>query len=185
MERLSTGGYNSAPPDVFTAWRRWNDHDLIEELDKEIRQANIDGVAVVLTLWHLYPPYSSGYPSSAPILTPQHKAPTSVDTNSPYGWFILWLLARYRYGAPVNGVKGTYGPTDGPHEGAQLGNPYGAYIWALEPVNEPNLNMWTQTTSPYRRDVHLKAAGMMKTAHFWSGKVATWTSPPQAVPTYI
>lgn len=140
----------------------------IEELDEEIQAANADGIGVILSVFQAYPTWSSGYPTAAPYdYAPNMKGPDDVDHDSPYGRFILWLLARYRYGAPLN--------TPGPRVGAPIGNPKGAWIMAIEPVNEPNQNMWLDTPDPVWdwTPIAVKAATMMKTARDLSNLIAT------------
>jgi hypothetical protein len=63
--------------------------------------------------------------------------PSSNSTNSPYFWFIAYLLARYKPGVAVNAL--------GPQPSGNIyGNPYGAVLTALEPMNEPNLTIVEQ-----------------------------------------
>ena len=105
----------------------------------------------------------------------ENAYPTPRGSESPWGWWISHLCARYRFGHPVNpigphvpGHAGQPEPTNPPpgYDPAR-GNPSGAYIDALEILNEPNLQMWPQQNlwSPVSEMVVTAEA----IATFWQG----------------
>lgn len=162
------------PGNIFEAFSALNAYPRIDELDAEIEQANFDGVAVILSLYHAYPLWSNGYSTNDPNPgghDANQKMPLDLDADGPYGWFLSWLFARYRYGVPRN-------PT-GPVQGNPMGNPRGAYIYGLMPVNEPNFNLWPQdVNTPCHTATMIKTAESL--SYFWAQQ-----SPIQAVPTYV
>lgn len=95
----------------------------------------------------------------------------SRASNSPYGWFIRYIVARY-----------TGETTEGPGSGCatKTGNPSGAKVACLEPINEPNFEWWPQTGT---ENVD-RAREAMQTCDFWCGFYAAnygyspWTLGP-------
>lgn len=113
----------------------------LRRLDREIAAANRDRVRVLLSLYHDFPTWTSTRADAIDNDAAFHGElwngvpPDDLGTDGPWAWFIGYLLARYRPGAPANPI--------GPHllRGAQealAGNPECAHIDALEICNEPN-----------------------------------------------
>jgi hypothetical protein len=113
----------------------------LRRLDTQIRAVKDDGLRVILTLYHNYPTWSSGATGPDPVSgtkPAEQKLPLDASPNSPWGWFISYLLERYRPGG--------------------AGNSLGASIDALEICNEPNHLNWPQ------EGVEQVVAGMIRTA---------------------
>jgi hypothetical protein len=150
---------------------------LIRYLDQSIRLANttprwdypIDDpnapkTGVILCVQQDAPTWSwwSGAPATAPTEDysgkgPRHHFPNDLAADSPYGWFIQYLVARYSGGvqSPEPGLSAQ------PANVAKRGNPDGAFIHALEPLNEPNYAWWPQTSAV------CNAAMAMTTCEYW------------------
>lgn len=117
---------------------------------RQIAAANADGIAVILGIYHSYPSFSHEGNNIPPPRTSERdtmkrfgadqQVPDNLSTDEPWGWFINYLLSRYKRGAPVN--------SPGPRAGSQFGNPSGAFVHALEIVNEPNIVMYPQIGMP-------------------------------------
>jgi hypothetical protein len=110
-------------------------------LDRQIKQANADGVSVMLTVWR-FPRWANGTAALTPAQDAAYqlqdrisqgadpgtrkalefKLPGDLSRASPYGAFLDFLIRRYNSGNA--GRPGT--------------------IAALEVVNEPNLQVWPQ-----------------------------------------
>jgi hypothetical protein len=106
----------------------WSDLDRapggqawLRRLDGQIRAANDDGVGVIVTVYQAFPTWASGATGPDPLSSkgPERKLPQDLSANSPWGWFIGYLSARY----------------DG-------SNPDRGRADALEIVNEPNTLYW-------------------------------------------
>lgn len=110
-------------------------------LDAQIAAAEADGCEVALTLYQSFPAWARpsvvldprrdpaiggrGYP----LLGQEGRAhdariPDDVSADGPWAWLVAFLCARYARGG--------------------AGNPAGAQIDWLQPVNEPNLTWWPQ-----------------------------------------
>ena len=135
-------------------------------IDEQLRAANDDGVAVVLCLQTSYPSWSQG---PAPPPPPHHVAserlPRDAGPESPFGWFVAHLCARYKPGVAAN----PFGPQArsglAPAAAWSTGNPSGGHVRAIEVCNEPNLQAWPQASAPER------VAQMMRTGAHWSAKL--------------
>jgi hypothetical protein len=121
----------SPPESMVRSWSHLNTAPRgefwLRRLDRQVKAANEDGLGVIVTLFHAFPTWSSGATGPDPISPrrpPEQKLPTDLGPNSPWGWFVAYLCARYRKRAPRN--------------------PEGATIDALEICNEPNLLYWPQ-----------------------------------------
>jgi hypothetical protein len=122
------------PPSPFT--REQALHDLVDPaapgsahlaaLDAQIAQANADGCEVALTLYQAFPAWTRRPDAPLPPPALAHRAPVPADLtpNGPWAWFVAALCARYARGG--------------------IGNPLGAEIAWLQPMNEPNLTWWPQ-----------------------------------------
>lgn len=195
--------YDSRPPD--SPWGRpppnywasfydlnsrqnfWNDE---WGLDAQIRAANEDGKAIVLTLYPSFPLWSSSpsYEYDLERTRREKKAradrnrleinaqlPDDVRTNSPWGWFCAYLLLRYKY------QQGTNGGFFNPHRGGDdfggpsplnlYGNPRRAFVHAIEVCNEFNRQTWPKTAMGYG------AASTMRTAVLFSAAYANQPYP--------
>ena len=142
-------------------------------LDEQVRAANDNGVKVVLCLQHDAPGWASvlaGDPQLEP--PPRHnvtqRLPRETGPDSPFGWFVAHMCARYRSGAVVN-MSGPRVPSEGELELPGLdpgaGNPSGGVADAIEVGNEPNLMTWPQEEAPR------VAAEMLRTADEWSARL--------------
>src|SRR6185436_15011849 len=97
-------------------------------LDAQIARANADGLEVALTLYQAFPDWTRapGSPAAPP------KLAAVADDRSPEGpwaWLVAYLCERYARGG--------------------AGNPSGAQLDWLQPMNEPNLTWWPQRAPSY------------------------------------
>jgi hypothetical protein len=134
-----------APRTREQSWEQLDDapggESWLRRLDGQVKAANDDGVRVIVTLFHAFPAWSSGATGPDPVSPrkpAEQKLPTALDPDSPWGWFVSHLCARYRESRPRN--------------------PDGASIDALEICNEPNLLYWPQ------EDVVRAVAQMIRSA---------------------
>lgn len=142
-------------------------------LDEQVAAANHDGVKVLLCLQHDAPEWA-GRLSGDPQLSPPRRhnvtqrLPRDTGSESPFGWFVAHVCARYRRGAPAN-MSGPRVPGPGeldlPGLDPGSGNPSGAFVDAIEIGNEPNLMSWPLEEAPRR------AAEMLVTADEWSARL--------------
>lgn len=98
-------------------------------LDAQIARANADGREVALTLYQAFPDWTSS-PAVGPVAPPNRAlVPGDRSPEGPWAWLVAYLCERYaRSGA---------------------GNPSGAHVDWLQPMNEPNLTWWPQRSSSY------------------------------------
>jgi hypothetical protein len=97
-------------------------------LDAQIARANADGLEVALTLYQAFPDWTCA-PGSPPA--PDRLAPVPDDRSpdSPWAWLVAYLCTRYARGGD--------------------GNPAGAHVDWVQPMNEPNLTWWPQRSPAY------------------------------------
>jgi hypothetical protein len=132
----------------------------IQRLDRMIKAANNDGIAVTLTVMQSYPTWASDGGTSPHGLGATQRVPRDCTAESPWGHFIAYLVCRYKKGAPLN--------DPGPRDGNTYGNPYGAWISALEFVNEPNWTHWPQGDElECRVEEMFQAAAAQADYHGW------------------
>lgn len=157
----------------------------LRKLDRQIRAANDDGRIVILTALHTYPQWANGQATDQTFSPPRAAKPASqrfpsFKVDSPYSWFISHLLARYSmWASPFNGkAPNPFGPHlyTYPGESPQgyspsFGNPSGAFVTALEVINEPNHLGWPQNEAPSR------SADAMQTGYLYA-KFFYDISPP-------
>lgn len=123
-------------------------------LDEQIARANRDGLTVALLAYQSFPAWTHpsvtldpkrdpaiggrGYPElDQSSLAHDARIPDDLTPDGPWAWFVAYLCARY---ARTDGA-----PTPGPGRGsAEVGNPQGAHVAWLQPMNEPNLTWWPQ-----------------------------------------
>jgi len=134
------------------SWRHLNGapggQAWLRRLDGQVRAANDDRLGVILSIYHAYPTWASaatGPDPADPARPAEQKLPIDVSPDGPWGWFVAYLIARYRKGSRPN----PFGPEGAPTEIASghdplFGNPDGAAIDALEICNEPNHLGWPQ-----------------------------------------
>jgi hypothetical protein len=141
--------------------------------DEQVAAANDDGVKVVLCLQHDAPLWATRLPGDPELEPPPRhnvtqRLPRETGPQSPFGWFVAQMCARYRRGAPAN-MRGprvaSHGELELPWLDAGSGNPSGAFVDAIEIGNEPNLMSWPQEEAPRA------AAEMLRTADEWSARV--------------
>jgi hypothetical protein len=98
-------------------------------LDAQIAQANADGLEVALTLYQAFPQWTS--PPGAPAApSPQlAQVPADRTPQGPWAWLVECLCRRYARGG--------------------AGNPRGAQLDWLQPMNEPNLTWWPQQSPSF------------------------------------
>ena len=141
----------SAPADPAAA-------AALDRLDTQIAQANADGRRVGLTLYQAFPEWTHpatlrldpklsrdaggpGFPGAGKLGTGGH-IPDDRSEEGPWAWFVEWCCARW---ADTGGE-----PSPGPgRDGATAGNPRGARIDWLQPLNEPNLAWWPQRSDAF------------------------------------
>jgi hypothetical protein len=97
-------------------------------LDAQIARANADGLEVALTLYQAFPDWTRavGSPPSPPRLA---AVPDNRSLDGPWAWLVAYLCTRYARGG--------------------AGNPAGAHVDWLQPMNEPNLTWWPQRSPSY------------------------------------
>jgi hypothetical protein len=165
------------------SWDWMNTHDgplldgdpRIKRMDRQIKAANDDGRVVLLTVFQAHPTWASAGTDAQKTSDPQRygrpvnaKMPDDVTLNSAWGWFIAYLIQRYKRGVPVN--------AQGPNDAVPYGNSTGAVIDLLEIVNEPNTEQWPQGNGWMACHV----ADMMKTAEE-AAYAAGWNTSFQAL----
>lgn len=146
----------------------------IAALDAQIALANADGRRVGLTLYQGFPDWTHpsvgcldprmergqggpGYPGQGKLGNGAF-VPDDRGEDGPWAWFVAWCCARW---ADTGGVRSA-GPGRG---GATAGNPQGARIDWLQPLNEPNLVWWPQRDDRYPDGTIASAvAEMMRSA---------------------
>ncbi|HKG03018.1 MAG TPA: hypothetical protein VKB03_07540 [Conexibacter sp.] len=98
-------------------------------LDAQIARANADGREVALTLYQAFPDWTSS-PAVGPAPPPNRAlVPADRSPDGPWAWLVAYLCARYARGG--------------------AGNPAGAQVDWLQPMNEPNLTWWPQQSPSY------------------------------------
>jgi hypothetical protein len=164
------GELDSPPAGRFRSWEHLNGapsgQSWLRRLDRQVRAVNDDGLGVILTLFHGFPRWSNGASGPDPVSprkAPEQKLPLDLSIDSPWGWFIGHLCARYKKGAAANpvgphepGSAGRPGGEDG--YDPQAGNPDGGWVDVLEICNEPNLLYWPQ------EGIDVAVAQMMRSA---------------------
>jgi hypothetical protein len=146
----------------------------IAALDAQIAQANRDGRRVGLTLYQAFADWAHpsvgcldprmeqgkggpGYPGQG-RLGNDSFVPDDRSEDGPWAWFVAWCCARW---ADTGGERSS-GPG---RDGAAVGNPQGARIDWLQPLNEPNLAWWPQSDDRYPDGTIASAvAEMMRSA---------------------
>jgi hypothetical protein len=159
----------SLQPEAALAPDKGSGATRLAALDRQIKQANAEGVSVMLTVWR-FPRWANGTATLTPSQDAAYqlqdrisqgadpgsrkalefKLPADLAPASAYGAFLDFLVRRYNSG--------------------NASRP--ATIAALEVVNEPNLQVWPQqgpstTTNPYGSGVftaQLATAQMFVTA---------------------
>jgi hypothetical protein len=169
-----------APAGRVQSWNHLNTapggQSWLRRLDRQVRAINQDGLGCILTLYQAFPTWANGATGIDPVgrrRGPEMKVPLDLSTNGPWGWFIAYLLARYKRGAAPNPT----GPRE-PDAGesgdlTRFGNPDGAGIDALEICNEPNHLYWPQ------EGIAQATAQMIRSADQLS---ATWGPMPILAP---
>jgi hypothetical protein len=153
----------SAPENRARSWAHLDSApgggSWLRRLDRQVRAANDDGVRVIVTLYHAFPTWSSGATGPDPVSPrrpPEQKLPSDLGPDSPWGWFISYLCARYRKRAPRN--------------------PDEASIDALEICNEPNLLYWPQESVVRAVAQMIRSAERLSAAHGGPAILAPATS---------
>ena len=141
-----------------SSYPEMSEQPLISYLDESIKVANNNGKKVILGVYQAAPTWSwtaSANPTPEPGTrkTAERHFPADLGADSPYGWFIRYLIARY-----------TGEVTAGPGCGClpARGNPLGARIDYIEPLNEPNFEWWPQALSV------CSASQAMTTCEWWA-----------------
>jgi len=120
-----------------------NGEAVLRRLDRQVRAANEDGVAVMLTL-AATPAWASGahLADRERGRKPLEATPAAdLTPGGPWAWFLGYMCARYKPGVPAS-ASGPLESLAGELAGA--GNPDGAHVAAIEVCNEPNQVMWPQ-----------------------------------------
>ncbi len=97
-------------------------------LDAQIARANADGREVALTLYQAFPDWTRA-PGRAPAPEKLAAVPDDRSPDGPWAWLVAYLCARYARGGD--------------------GNPAGAHVDWLQPMNEPNLTWWPQRSTSH------------------------------------
>jgi hypothetical protein len=101
---------------------------MLAALDAQIARANGDGREVALTLYQAFPDWTSS-PAAGPAPPNRALVPPDRSPDGPWAWLVAYLCERYARGG--------------------AGNPAGAQIDWLQPMNEPNLTWWPQRSPSY------------------------------------
>jgi hypothetical protein len=182
---IAWGAVQPLAPAPFTAAQAFRDLSdpagpaaaPLAALDAQVAQANADRRTVLLTLYQSFPAWT--HPPGAPepgqgTLPGDGRVPADLTPDGPWAWFVRYLCARY---ADTNGER-TPGPGRG---GATAGNPLGARVDWLAPMNEPNLTWWPQRAPRYPDGTVVSAVAAM--AHSAaSGAAAQEGAPGLLVP---
>ncbi|MDO8184349.1 hypothetical protein Q5424_04450 [Conexibacter sp. JD483] len=168
----------------------------LDRLDAQIAQANADGRRVGLTLYQAFPEWTHpatlkldprlshdlggpGFPGAGRRGTEAH-IPDDRSDDGPWAWFVEWCCARW---ADTGGA-----PSPGPGiDGATAGNPRSARIDWLQPLNEPNLAWWPQTSDRFPAGTIASAVAEMvrsaaTVAARWRTAAATPRGPELLIP---
>jgi hypothetical protein len=130
----------------------------IQALDNQIAQANKDGRRVGLTIYQAFPDWThpsvgaldpsldpdnggAGYPGQEGVAN-SGRVPDNTGEDGPWAWLVAWCCARW---ANTGGVATPGAGLDG----VAVGNPAGAHLDWLAPMNEPNLTWWPQRSDAY------------------------------------
>ncbi len=149
-------------PDPFTRAQAFRDLSdpagpaaaVLAGLDAQIARANRDGLGIALIVYQSFPDWTHpsapldpardpvlggrGYPELGQSgLANEARLPDDLTPDGPWAWLVAYLCARYAR----TGGEAAPGPGRG---GAQAGNPSGAQLDWLQPMNEPNLTWWPQ-----------------------------------------
>ena len=111
----------------------------LRELDSQVRAANEDGLGIVLTIYQGYPGWATGGDEA--------RFPEDLSPDSPWGWFVEHLLARYR-----------------------------GRIHALEVCNEPNFVLGPQERAPDATLAMIATAAALSARHGGTMLLAPGTS---------
>ncbi len=123
----------------------------LDALDVQLARANADRCETSLTVYQAFPAWTHpsvvldasrdpaaggrGYPQLGQgTLANDARIPDDHSPQGPWAWLVAYLCARY---------SGERSPGPG-RRGARLGNPHGARLDWLQPMNEPNLTWWPQ-----------------------------------------
>jgi hypothetical protein len=146
-------------------WHHLSSLGRLRVLDDQISLANRNGIGVVLTVFHEYPTWANGgYGAPNPHRKPANRRFPDCKSNRPWGWFISYLCARYKRGAPVNDP----GPRVDRGVDGHIGNPYGAWLNFIEFVNEPNYTHWPQSAAACNTVEMFRTAD--EAAAYWVGQ---------------
>jgi len=103
----------------------------LASLDAQIVRAKADGIEVALTLYQAFPDWTragwAGPDSRAPAQLA--RVPDDRSPDGPWAWLLDSLCRRYARGG--------------------AGNPSGAWVDWIQPMNEPNLTWWPQRSPTY------------------------------------
>ena len=127
---------NMAPLGKAWLWR----------LDRQIKAANDDGLGVILSLYHAFPRWANGAEGADPDSArgAAQRLPSDLSADSPWGWWVAYLCARYSGKPNPLGPHEPFPGEDASGYQARSGNPLGARVDALEVCNEPNVLLWPQ-----------------------------------------
>jgi hypothetical protein len=130
------------PGDIWTSWSQLHsagneNGNYFLRLDELIKAGSDAGLGVILQVDQSFPAWSStsNFNRAGTGGKPREQVfPDSVATDSPWGWWISYLICRYRLNVPAN--------NDGPTQSNLYGNPSGAALYGIEFCNEPNWYGW-------------------------------------------
>ena len=157
--------------------------------EQQIARANADGRRVVVTLFQAFPDWS--HPSTGPLDPARDPGnggrpypgqgrrglgahvPDDPGEDGPWAWFVAWCCARW---ADLGGAA-TPGAGWG---GSAVGNPHGAHVDWLAPLNEPNLAWWPQRSERYDDGTIVSfTAQLMRTATAVAARYRNGSALPQ------
>jgi hypothetical protein len=142
----------------------------LRRLDGQLQAVNHDGLRAIITIHHTFPTWANGATGTDPVsLTKprEQKLPLDRSPDGPWAWFVSHLLARYRPGTPPNPL-GPHEPEPGENTSGydpRAGNPSGAWIDALEILNEPNHLGWPQEGVEQAAAQMIRSAASLAQAH--------------------
>lgn len=127
-----------APSNIWSSWAQLasahNQYgNYFARLDLLIKQINDADYGAILQVDENFPWWSNptNYANWHPPGQRERVFPDDVSSNGPWGWWMSYLICRYKQGVPVN--------TAGPTQQNWYGNSKGASVYALEFCNEPNV----------------------------------------------
>lgn len=152
------------------SWASFNRSPIIRQLDQEIARARPD-MGIILAVSPEFPLWANGLEEAVrngqkTPRSPYWKYAWNLSPNGYFGWFIGYLVARYKQAA-VNPTGPRPANAGEDSSRTLFGNPSGAWVNAIDVVNEPNQLFWPQSVEN-GDTAALAAAVIMNTGEAYS-----------------